>query len=162
MHSRARELIAQLKLEKHPEGGYFRRTHTAETLVVLPEGKALSKAASVIYYLLEGDEFSAFHRLKQDEFWFFHEGCPVLHYRIRPDGELISQVLGSPNNFQYQIMVPGGDWMAAVPESPSSYCLLSCAVTPAFQLEDWEMPGQQALVDLFPQHEILIRTLSRP
>jgi hypothetical protein len=79
MERDARYWIAKLGLEPHPEGGYFRQTYKSELILPkesLPTEFAGARAASTaIYFLLEGENFSAFHRLRWDEIWHFHLGA---------------------------------------------------------------------------------------
>ncbi len=60
--------VKLLRLEPHPEGGYFRQTYRSEVTIAreaLPAGFGGDRAASTaIYFLLEGKNFSAFHRLR--------------------------------------------------------------------------------------------------
>ena len=54
----AKYWIEKLRLEAHPEGGYFRQTYRSEVSIAreaLPAGFAGARAASTaIYFLLEG------------------------------------------------------------------------------------------------------------
>lgn len=83
--------IEELRLEPHPEGGYFRQTYRASVTIpreALPEGFGGARAASTaIYFLLEGKNFSAFHRLRSDEVWHFYRGEPLLVHVIDAEGE---------------------------------------------------------------------------
>lgn len=82
--------IERLGLEAHPEGGYFRQTYRAELTIAreaLPAGFEGARAASTaIYFLLEGENFSAFHRLRSDEVWHFYAGAPVAVHVIDEGG----------------------------------------------------------------------------
>ena len=86
----AREWIDRLHLRKHPEGGYYRETYRSEERIArehLPERFSGERAYSTaIYFLLERDDFSALHRLKQDEVWHFYEGAPLTVHVLSPDG----------------------------------------------------------------------------
>ena len=42
--------------------------------------------STAIYFLLEGENFSAFHRLRSDELWHFYSGSPITVHVIDPDG----------------------------------------------------------------------------
>ena len=62
------------------EGGWFRELrhlHT-EGMADLPEDMGavgdLVEGSSSIYYLVRGDEGSAWHKLSVDEYWCFHRG----------------------------------------------------------------------------------------
>jgi len=68
----AEEVIAQLGLKPHPEGGYFRETfRDAGT----HQGRAHSTA---ILYLLRAGEVSRWHRVDAAELWHWHGGAPLL------------------------------------------------------------------------------------
>src|SRR5688572_24695096 len=69
-------LIDKLKLIPHPEGGYYKETHRSEEMMVTPEGNS-RQVSTAIYYMLEGEQKSLFHRIKSDELWFFHQGTAV-------------------------------------------------------------------------------------
>jgi predicted cupin superfamily sugar epimerase len=74
--------IEKLRLEAHPEGGYFRQTYRSDVVLAreaLPAEFTGARAASTaIYFLLEGKNFSAFHRLRSDEVWHFYVGAPLV------------------------------------------------------------------------------------
>jgi predicted cupin superfamily sugar epimerase len=71
----AKHWIDKLHLQEHPEGGYFVETYGSEKLVNLPEYDGPRNAFSAIYYLLEGDQFLAFHKLKSDQLLHFYDGA---------------------------------------------------------------------------------------
>ena len=52
----AREVIESLELERHPEGGWFRRTFESSSKISTPHGERAQ--GSCIYYLLAGNEYS--------------------------------------------------------------------------------------------------------
>jgi len=90
-HARnARYWIDKLKLTPHPEGVYYRQTYRSATTIAadaLPPGFTGPRAVSTaIYFLLEGESFSAFHRLGSDELWHFYAGSPLLVHSIDPEG----------------------------------------------------------------------------
>ena len=71
-------VIQKLELLPHPEGGYFRETYRSEGSISQSElGNAFDgdrNYSTCIYFLLEANDFSAFHRIKQDEIWHFYHG----------------------------------------------------------------------------------------
>src|SRR5690242_13101043 len=92
--------IDRLKLEPHPEGGFFRQTYRA-TLVIqqpaLPVAfRGPRSASTAIYFLLAGEDFSALHRLAADEVWHFYAGHTLLVHSIDIEGNRHSLKLG-PN-----------------------------------------------------------------
>src|ERR1700733_476338 len=89
--------IRKLGLEPHPEGGYYRQTYRADLVLEgLPRQFSGPRAASTaIYFLLEGENFSAFHRLRSDEVWHFYLGATVTVHVIEADGRYSQVQLGS-------------------------------------------------------------------
>ena len=82
-------LIAELGLERHPEGGWYRQTFKDDES---NGGRAFSTA---IYFLLEGNDLSRWHRVDAAETWHFYAGAP-LRLTISADGQSAdSHVLGT-------------------------------------------------------------------
>jgi predicted cupin superfamily sugar epimerase len=159
--------IEKLQLEVHPEGGYFRQSYKADLMVTkdaLPAGFAGDRAASTaIYFLLEGENFSAFHRLRSDEVWHFYAGDPLILHVIEPDGKYSSILLGcDPDAGQVlQAVVPAGRWFASHVADWKSHALVGCTVAPGFDFEDFELATRAELVANYPQHQDLIQRLTR-
>src|ERR1044072_2954328 len=76
MHSRAAELIRNLGLAAHPEGGAYREVFRATRRVTSAEGRSCA-AVTTIYFLLLETQYSRWHRVAQDEVWHFYEGDPL-------------------------------------------------------------------------------------
>src|ERR1700756_2735484 len=74
--------INRLKLQPHPEGGYYTEVFRSEQLVKRLDKTDIKQACTSIYYLLEGKDFSGFHRIGSDEIWYFHKGVPLLIHVI--------------------------------------------------------------------------------
>ena len=129
-----RMLIEQLRLQPHPEGGYFRETWRASA----PPG--VRAAGTAILFLLEAGQRSHWHRVDADEMWFWHAGHPLdLHVATATDriGETV--VLGTDfaAGQQAQGLVPAHRWQAA--EASRGWALVSCTVTPGFQFSGFEL-----------------------
>lgn len=152
----AQDRVKQLNLLPHPEGGYYQRIYTSLTKL-----NELQPTATAIHYLLEANDFSAWHRIKQDELWFFHEGAPLLIRQITPAGELIETRLSHFQNLS--LLVPANRWFCAevLAEKPEDYSLVSCVVSPGFRFEDFELGNADELVSLYPKHIDLICRLCR-
>jgi len=73
----AEEIVRALGLAPHPEGGFFRETFRAEPLPFELPGRGPRSASTSIYFLLAGDDFSAFHRVRSDEVWHHYLGAPL-------------------------------------------------------------------------------------
>lgn len=159
--------IARLGLAPHPEGGWFRETYRAvETIPAagLPERFTGDRSFSTaIYFLLESGQFSALHRIKSDELWFFHAGAPLSIHCLTVDGQHRALTLGpNPNRDEgLQAIVPAGSWFGAQPLAADSFSLVSCTVAPGFDFADFEMGSRDELLALFPQQREIIVRLTR-
>lgn len=163
----ARYWIERLRLEAHPEGGYFRQTYKAERVLpkaALPAGFTGARAASTaIYFLLEGKNFSAFHRLRSDELWHFYAGEPLVVHVIEPEGECSAILLGRDLEAGQvpQAVVRAGCWFASHVADGKSFAVVGCTVAPGFDFEDFEMGKRGELVVRYPEHRALIEQLTR-
>jgi predicted cupin superfamily sugar epimerase len=152
----AAALVERLALQPHPEGGFYRETYVADTTLETPNGTRPS--ATSIYYLLAGTAFSAFHRLRSDELWYFHGGCGLTVHVIAPDGAYRRQELEADRP---QVLIPREHWFGAELRVPGSFCLVSCVVTPGFHFDDFELAGRSQLVSQFPAYTEVIGRLTR-
>lgn len=161
MKRTAAEIIAALRLERLPgEGGFFRQT-------------ACTDHFSAILFLLTASEFSAWHRIAQDELWHFHGGEPVDHFQIDPHGGVLraTRLGGDPLSGESpQVFVSAGTWQAArlgeCARSPATldrgrYALLGCTVTPPWQATGFELATRTELEREFPTHAQCIAALTR-
>lgn len=151
MISSAKYWIEKLNLEKHPEGGWFKEVYRSEEVIpkeALPDYFSGSRNISTsIYYLLEGDNFSAFHRIKSDEIWHYYAGTSALEIVSIKDGRLKKQLIGTnpEENQVLQYVVPKNTWFASRLFSKSGYALVGCTVSPGFHFEDFTMAGKELL-----------------
>lgn len=164
MNKKAKALINELQLQKHPEGGYYKEVYR-NTQKVLPSWNNQTQRDLItsIYFLLDSTSFSAFHKIKQDEHWFFHNGTEVTLHQISPDGIHKIITIGNDvcNGEKPQYCVPANHWFAAEIKTPNSYALVSCIVSPGFDFNDFELAGRESLVLKFPQHKSIINKLTR-
>jgi predicted cupin superfamily sugar epimerase len=159
--------IDKLNLIAHPEGGYYRETYRAELSIpkeALPShftGPRLVSTA--IYFLLDGENFSAFHRLRSDELWHFYSGSPITVHVIEPDSGYSEIHLGNnPDTGEVlQAVVKAGGWFASRVRDRKSFALAGCTVAPGFDFADFELGKRAELVRLYPQHRELIESLTR-
>jgi predicted cupin superfamily sugar epimerase len=163
----ARYWIETLKLLPHPEGGFYRETYRAN--LKLPHA-ALPKtfggdrsACTAIYFLLEGDHFSAFHRIAADEMWHFYAGSTLAVHEIDAEGEHIETRLGaSPERGDvFQFVVPAGRWFASCLADPEGFALVGCTVAPGFDFAEFEIAERTALAARYPRHKSVIERLTR-
>lgn len=165
--STVQNIINKLKLQPHPEGGYFKETYRSNGIISqehLGSGFIGDRNfCTGIYFLLTSDTFSAFHKINQDEMWHFYKGSPLTLHMISPDGDNSKVNIGNNlnNNEVLQFVVPATYWFAAEVTDNNSYALAGCTVSPGFDFRDFEMPNRETLLALFPQHSIVITKLTR-
>lgn len=159
--------IEKLALRPHPEGGYYHETYRSLEMIdaaCLPSRYNSDRNLSTaIYYLLQGEQFSAFHRLRSDEIWHFYTGSPLLLHTIDNNGKYSKIILGQhfEKGERFQAVVPQGDWFAAEVAVANSFSLLGCTLAPGFDFADFELGNRGKLVKKFPQHAELINRLCR-
>ena len=128
----ANEIIRLLDMKPHPEGGYY-----SETYRTAGDARAASTA---IYYLLQADQISAWHRVDADEHWLWHAGGPLALTLSPPEGKGAKPYTLGPDlraGQQPQVTVPKDHWQTA--ESLGAWTLVSCIVAPGFDFSGFEM-----------------------
>lgn len=148
--------IKKLNLLPHPEGGFYAETFRADLEVDSGWGKR--SALTSIFYLLEAEDFSGFHRIKSPELWYWHAGETLLIHEIDESGTLKTHKLSAENPFA---AIAPKSWFASEVENKKGYVLVSCAVAPGFDFTDFEMAKKDALVQEIPQHSVLLSRLCR-
>ena len=133
MHPRAVQLIEQLGLQAHPEGGFYRRVFASSQQ--LPGGRL---ASSAILFLLPGGAISRWHRVDADELWHFHEGDGLELLIAESPEQLRCERLGPVMaDCLPQRAVPAHAWQAA--RALGDYCLVGCTVAPAFEFAGFRL-----------------------
>jgi hypothetical protein len=159
--------IEKLRLSPHPEGGYYVETYRSPELMQkdrLPNRFKGSRCFSTaIYFLLEGNQFSAFHRIKSDEIWHFYAGSSLTLYIIDLGGNLSAIKLGSDfeKDETFQVLIKMGCWYGAVVNDPTSYSLVGGTVAPGFDFNDFEMGDRKKLIEWYPRHKSIIEKLTK-
>ncbi|OAN64428.1 hypothetical protein A8B79_13920 [Balneola sp. EhC07] len=167
MKNRIQDLINNFNLQKHPEGGYFKETYRSEGVipseVLSNEINGDRNYCTGIYFLLTSDNFSAFHRIKQDEMWHFYEGSPLTVHMIDNQGNYSFQKIGLEFKDRQvpQFVVPKGVWFASEVMKPNSYSFVGCTVSPGFDFADFELADSNMLIAQFPKNSKIINRLSR-
>jgi len=159
--------IGKLGLQKHPEGGWFREVYRSPESVPhegLPHRFAGSRNFSTsIYFLLEEEEFSAFHRIKSDETWHYYTGTSAVEIISIENGELVKRIAGPgiEKGEQFQVTIPQSAWFAARLAGNTGFALVGCTVSPGFDFADFELAEQGRLTALFPGLKKVIEQFSR-
>ena len=158
--------IDHLKLQLHPEGGYYRETYRAiENIskMALPERFTGTRSFSTaIYFLLRSQDRSLFHRIKSDELWHFHTGSTLSIYVFTQSSLVVHKLGSDPKKGEsLQVVIPANCWFGAKVDTPHSYTLSGCTVSPGFDFADFEMAERSVLVQEFPQYEETITMLTK-
>jgi predicted cupin superfamily sugar epimerase len=128
----ADQVIAQLDLAPHPEGGYYRQTWIAEN-----EGRAVG---TCIYFLLKAGQSSHWHTVDAVEIWHYYAGAPlVLSLAADLDGPATDHMIGPDLGVGEipQAIVPMGHWQKAA--TTGEWTLVGCTVSPGFQFAGFAM-----------------------
>jgi len=129
------EIIKQFNLSPHPEGGWFREIVRSKNYLIREDGQSRNFITG-IYYLLEKDSKSAWHRVKNaDEIWIYLRGDPLNLWSLDNDNKLLRNLILDSNNPVE--MIPSGYWQAA--KSTGEFTLVSCCVGPGFDFKDFEL-----------------------
>lgn len=164
---RIQRLVTKYDMLPHPEGGFYKETYRSTGVITkkaLPENFSGDRNfCTAIYFLLTEGNFSAFHRIKQDEVWHFYHGDSLEVHVIDPDGNYYCQelhnhpeALGIP-----QFTVPAGCWFASCVKEGGSYSFVGCTVAPGFDFTDFELAEREALVKDYPEYKKIIVALTR-
>ncbi len=137
MEERAAELIRLLKLEPHPEGGYYREIFRSGQKVQPEDGRPRRTALTTIFFLLCEAQVSRWHRVASDEIWHWYEGSALELFQSPRDVSGITRIpLGAVEGSRLPVhTIPAGDWQAA--RSSGAYTLVGCSVGPGFDFADF-------------------------
>lgn len=152
-----KEIITKLNMKEHPEGGYYVETYRSKITDLGEE------FMTVIYFLLLPGQVSYWHKIAQDEMWFFHQGEPVDVYCISKEGvfsHLPLGLLGDTFDIPQQL-VPAETVFGSKMRGNKGYSLVSCVVSPAFQFQDFKLFEREELVRLYPNLSEEIDVLKR-
>ena len=139
MVSRAGHLITNLRLEPHPEGGYYRQTYRSASTVRPADERSARASLTTIYFLLPAGEVSRWHTVSSDEVWHFYEGAPLeLLTADREFAHVTRQTLGPVGPGSEPVRVVAAHiWQAA--RSTGAFTLVGCTVAPGFEFADFRM-----------------------
>ncbi len=166
MTTEIQTIVKSLNLQPHPEGGYFKETYrskkTIPNAILGSQYEGDRNESTCIYFLLTSGNFSAFHKINQDEIWHYYKGVSLKLHIISKEGNYSYVMIG--NDFENgevpQYVVKGGDWFAAEVLEKDAYTLVGCTVAPGFDFADFVLPKKAALLELFPQHSEIIEHLT--
>ena len=154
------QLIEQMQLQPHPEGGFYRSSLRAEDVLTLERGER--PLYTSIYFLLRSQDISHFHRLQSDEIWYYHGGSALTIHMIYPNGTYEAKKLGLDieNGEQPQIVVKKNTIFGSSVETDNTFGLVGCMVAPGFDFVDFELFTQKELLAKYPHHEEIIKKMT--
>ena len=136
------ELIKQLHMQEHTEGGYYVETFRSTDVVETEREGGQRDLLTSIYYMLTDDHpIGHFHVNKSDIMHYFHGGSSLTYLFIPPQRPcLLKYKLGMDvsKGEVPQLLLPGGYWQASVLER-GEYGLVGEAVAPGFDYNDMEL-----------------------
>jgi hypothetical protein len=135
------ELVDSLRLEPHPEGGFYREMYRADLTLpadALPDHDGPRSAGTSILYLLPHGDVSTWHRVASDELWLWQGGDAMALTMRENDGDETTHIVGPSG--QLQALVPAHWWQTATPEPGAhGFSIVGCVVVPGFDFADFEM-----------------------
>jgi len=158
----ADDYIEKLQLQRHPEGGYFKETYRSSETMAQNNLPARFNGArcfgTAIYFLLKGEEFSAFHKILSDETWHFYAGNAAVIHMIDEQGNYSAQKVGSDieKGEEFQFTVPASIWFASEVMDKAGFFLVGCTVAPGFDFADFQLADNETMLQQFPQHKTII------
>ena len=159
------ELVKYYQLQPHPEGGFYKETYRSIEIIVGNDSQfpAERNYSTAIYFLIEKNNFSAFHRIKSDEIWHFYTGDALEVIEIDLQGNLIKTQVGSDiaNGQTFQYTVKAGHWFGSRVLKGGEFSFVGCTVSPGFDFKDFELAKRDELTVIYPQHAEMIKDLTR-
>lgn len=179
----AEHLIRKLDLREHPyEGGYFKEIYRATDLVSydelllsnqtrssIPKKKRFRTktrpASTLIYYLLNKNQISPIHRVKNDEIWHFYLGSPLIIYLL--NDEKYPTIVKLGNNLEdgeeycLNYAIKKESWFCAEVYNKKSFSLVGCTVSPGFDFEDFQLGNKTDLLLQYPQYSSIIEKFAK-
>jgi len=143
MHPRAQQLIHELQLEPHPEGGFYRELYRSTNKVQPQDARTARAAMTTIYFLLAPPAFSRWHAVASDELWHLYEGGPI---ELRISDPNVNAVHATrldrvTDATRPVAVVPASHWQAA--RVLGDYALIGATVAPGFEFADFTFLASQ-------------------
>lgn len=161
----AQQIIEHLRLKPlDQEGGFFLRTYASSQTKAGLQGLSERPLMTCIYFLITKDNFSAFHKVASDEIYHFYAGGKLELNLIDEDGRHKSILMGSdPLKTIPQYVILKNVWQGSrvAPDEMIPWSLIGATVCPGFDFDDFELGNRRDLVSKFPEHEAIIRKLTR-
>ena len=161
MENNSKYWIEKLELVRHIEGGFYKQIYASKKKCQEHGNRSL---ATCIFYLLEGNDFSAFHKINGDEIWHFFIGSSLTIYIFNEyDSKLKIVKLGKDldKGENLQLTINEGNWFAAEVNDKSSFTLVGCTVIPGFEFKNFKLAKKKSLLLKFPSYKWVIEKLAK-
>ena len=161
MEKNAQYWIERLELVRHMEGGFYRQIYASKKQCQEHGNRNL---ATCIFYLLDGNDFSAFHKINGDEIWHFLIGSSLTIYIFNEkDSKLKIVKLGKDldKGENLQVIINEGNWFAAEVNDKSAFTLVGCTVIPGFEFKNFKLAEKKSLLLKFPSYKRIIEKLAK-
>ena len=157
--ARVDELVRELGLAPHPEGGWYREVFRSDLRVGCDLPVPARSASTAIYFLLAAGGHSRWHRVSPDEVWHHYEGGPLELLWFYPGGPMHREILAPVGAGRPVVVIPAGAWQSARPLA--EHTLAGCTVAPGFEFADFQMMSDypEAVAELgriSPEHLNLV------
>jgi len=146
--------VEELSLTEVKRGVFVRETYRSKRNISLDSVRdnqlGTRSSITLAYYLITSEALDHFHRLRSDEIWNYRDGGRVKITMIHPNGvaDEVTLDLDRPH-----YVVPANTWYYA---ETSDYVLVTLAVAPGFDPQDFEDAHADSLRKQFPQHMDII------
>ncbi len=161
MENNAQYWIEKLELVRHIEGGFYKQIYASKKQCQEHGNRNL---ATCIFYLLDGNDFSAFHKINGDEIWHFFIGSSLTIYIFNEkDSKLKIVKLGKDldKGENLQLIINEGNWFAAEVNDKSAFTLVGCTVIPGFEFKNFRLAKKKSLLLKFPSYKGIIEKLAK-
>ena len=140
----AYELAKRYGMKIHEEKGLFIERHY--------DNKDSDRAASgSIYYYVDKDEKTDFHRIDCDEYWCYNAGSTLELWIIEADGNLTIRKCGITEDAEPTIYIPSGAIFASRHSSNSNDGTFLTAITvPRFNYDGFELFNKDEIIKKYP------------
>ncbi|XP_065836903.1 uncharacterized protein [Oscarella lobularis] len=152
------QIRRELDLVPHFEGGYFCEVYRTAC------SSNERAAGSHIYYALQNEDRSKFHRTDADDMWHFYLGSPVVIIELDANekGNVKKTVLGSDISIGQKpfYVIKKGTWFGAHLLREKTWALCGVTVAPAFVPEGFMFGKREELLKEYPEARELILNMT--
>lgn len=144
MKTNTYELAKRFGMKVHEEKGLFIERHY--------ENKNEKRADSgSIYYFVDKDEKTDFHKIDCDEYWCYNAGSTLELWIIDLDGKLIIRKCGIAEDAEPTIYIPKGAIFASRHAKNCNDGTFITAITvPRFEYEGFELFSKEEMIKKYP------------